>query len=443
MAYVRITRRDFLRSLAAGAGGAVLGQTLLGKGMRRAMAKDVKSPVVVVKDPTATDYPAINEPVVQAMMDAGVKALTRIDDLGEAWKSCFPGIDRNKVISVKVNCINSSLSSHPEVANTIVNGLTQMDFGGNPFPENNIIIWDRSDWELTNAGYTINDGSTGVRYFGTNHSGVGYDMDEDMDIGGGISRPSRIITHLSDYTMNLAVMKDHGTSGVTFCMKNHYGSVSPVPSHNTRCNPYIAILNQLIRDQLGKREGIFIIDGLFGIYSGGPSGSPQIIWDGFIVSKDPVACDFEGRWTIDFERYKRGLNPTDAPHIETARELGVGTFDEKRGDVRLIQNPGLKMGGLLPGDPVLGLYGSKPNPARYHSRISFSLREPGTVDLSVFDLSGSRVVTLKKGKIDDGAYSVDWDLRDEKGHRIPAGSYFFRFALNGKYTRSEKMVVMK
>jgi hypothetical protein len=398
--------------------------------------------VVIVKDPTATDYPTINQPVVQAMMDAGVKALTRRDDLGEAWKSCFPGIDQTKVISLKVNCINSSLSSHPEVATAIINGLTQMDFGGNPFPENNVIIWDRTDWELSNAGYTINDGLTGVRCFGTNHSGVGYDVDYDMNIGGGMSNPSRIMTDLCDYMINLAVLKDHGTAGVTLCMKNHYGSVSPVPNHSGRCNPYIPILNQLIRDQLGKREGIFIIDGLFGIYTGGPGGSPQFVWDGFIMSRDPVACDFEGRWAIDFQRYKRGLSATNAPHIETAKQLGVGTFDENRREIRLIESPGLKMGGLLPTDPVLGLYAAKPNPCRYHAKISFSLRESGNVDISVFDQKGSKVVTLKKGTLEEGVYAVDWDLRDGRGHRIPAGNYFYRLALENGFTRSERMVVL-
>lgn len=442
MAGITVTRRDFLRSLAVGAGGALIGETLLGRGIRSAVARDVESPVVVVKDATATDYPSINQPVVQAMMDAGVKALTRRSDLGEAWKSFFPGIDRNSVISIKVNCINSSLSSHPEVANTIVNGLTQMDFSGNSFPENNIIIWDRTDWELSNAGYTLNDGASGVRCFGTNHSGVGYDTSYNMDIGGGISNPSRIITDLCDYMINLAVLKDHGTSGVTFCMKNHYGSVSPVPNHSTRCNPYIPILNQLIRDQLGKREGVFVVDGLFGIYTGGPGGSPQIVWDGLIFSRDPVACDFEAKYHIDFERYKRGYSLTNAPHIETAKSLGVGTYDENRDEVRLIENPGFKMGGLLPGDPVLGLYNSKPNPCRYHTTISFSLRESARVDLSVFDIKGTRVVTLKNGEVEDGVYSVDWDLRDRRGHKIPAGSYFYRLALDNGFTRSGRMVVL-
>ena len=443
MARIRITRREFLRNLTLGAGAAVVGQSLVGRSIKSALARDVESPVVVVKDPTATDYPTINEPVVQAMMDAGIRALGRNEDLGEAWRSFFPGIDETKNISIKVNCINSNLSSHPEVANSIVNGLTQMDFGGTSFPDNNIIVWDRTDWELTNCGYTLNDGPTGVRYFGTNHSGVGYDFTSPMNIGGGTSYPSSIITNMCDYMINLAVMKDHGTAGITLCMKNHYGSVSPVPNHSGRCNPYIPILNERIRDQLNKREGVFIIDGLFGIYTGGPGGAPQFIWDGLVMSNDPVACDFEGKFAIDFERHKRGMNPTNAPHIETAKEMGVGTYDENRREVRLIESPSFKMMGLIPSDPVLGLYRSRPNPCRYHTKIGFSLRESARVNLAVYDLKGSRVVTLKSGPLDDGAYTVDWDLTDRRGHRVPAGNYFYKLTLDNGFARSERMVVLK
>lgn len=443
-AEIRITRRDLLRSLATGAGGALIGQSLVGRGIKIALARDSESPVVVVKDVTATDYPTIYEPVVQGMMDAGIKALARKEDLGEAWKSFFPGIDETKVISIKANCINSNLPSHPEVANAIVNGLTQMDFSGTPFPENNIIVWDRSDWELSNCGYTVNDGSTGVRCFGTNHSGIGYDSNYDMDINGVVRNPSRIMTDLCDYMINLAVMKDHGTAGVTLCMKNHLGSITgPSGLHPDRCNPYVPILNQLIRDQLNKREGVFVIDGLFGIYTGGPGGSPQFIWDGLIMSNDPVASDFEGKFAIDFERHKRQMGPTNAPKIQTAKDLGVGTFDETRREVRLIESPGFRMMGLLPSDPVFGLYHNKPNPCRYRTKISFSLKESAYIDLSVYDLRGSRVITLKRGRVEDGSYTVDWDLGDERGHGIPAGNYFYRLTLENGFSRSGRMVVLR
>ncbi|TET47724.1 DUF362 domain-containing protein [candidate division TA06 bacterium] len=443
MARIRITRREFLRNLTLGAGATVVGQSLVGRSIKSALARDVASPVVVVKDPTATDYPTINEPVVQAMMDAGIRALGRNEDLGEAWKTFFPRVDETSVISIKVNCF-LTLCSHPQVANTIINGLTQMDFGGTPFPENNIIIWDNRDDRLINGGYTINDGPTGARCFGTNHSGAGYDYSYDMDINGVISHPSRIMKDICDYMINLAVPKDHSIAGITLCMKNHYGSINnPGSLHSGRCNPYAPILNQLIRDQLNRREGIFIIDGMFGIYTGGPGGAPQFIWNGLIMSNDPVACDFEGKVAIDFERHKRGMNPTNAPMIDTAKDLGVGTYDENRREVRLIESPSFKMMGLIPSDPVLGLYRSKPNPCRYHTKIGFSLIESAHVDLAVYDLKGARVTTLKSGPLDDGAYTVEWDLRDRKGHKVPAGNYFYKLTLDNGFTRSERMVVLK
>jgi flagellar hook assembly protein FlgD len=92
---------------------------------------------------------------------------------------------------------------------------------------------------------------------------------------------------------------------------------------------------------------------------------------------------------------------------------------------------------------VLGLYSNAPNPSKYHTKIAFSLREMADVDLSVYDVNGSRVVTLKSGATDDGVYTVDWDLRDNKGHRVPAGNYVYRLAVNGGFTRSGRMVVLR
>ena len=94
----------------------------------------------------------IDQDAVQVMVDAGIRSLTGIDDVGEAWKSLFPGITGAKNISIKVNCINSSCSSHPEVAQGLINGLTRLELGGGSFSEHNRIIWDRSTDEQRNAG---------------------------------------------------------------------------------------------------------------------------------------------------------------------------------------------------------------------------------------------------------------------------------------------------
>jgi len=71
-----------------------------------------------------------------------------------------------------------------------------MEFASEYYKKNNIIVWDRTDWELRNAGYAIydeNDQDT-VRCFGTNHSGVGYDYSCPLDVAGGPTYPSRILS---------------------------------------------------------------------------------------------------------------------------------------------------------------------------------------------------------------------------------------------------------
>ena len=94
--------------------------------------------------------------------------------------------------------------------------------------ENNIIVWDRGD-ELVRCGYTINESGSGVRCFGTAHSGV-VDYDPDgVSVHDETVFLSRIVTAYSNYIINVSCLKAHGGyngAGVTLCLKNHYGSFS-------------------------------------------------------------------------------------------------------------------------------------------------------------------------------------------------------------------------
>jgi uncharacterized protein (DUF362 family) len=293
------------------------------------------SRVVIVEDVNATDGWTINSGTVQIMMDSAVMGLTQITDIGEAWKSLFPDITLSSVIAIKVNCINHYLSSHPQVANTIVEGLKQMMFDGNPFPENNIIIYDRTDGELVNAGYTINTSATGVRCFGSNHTGVGYST-EYYDVSGSSQRISRIITEMADYIVNLSVMKNHTMSGATFCMKNHYGTChDPGVMHGNNCSPFIPALNAL--PQIADKQVINICDALYGIYFNGPMGFPQFVANKIFMSKDIVAADYcamqiladEGCTTLGMAHY-----------IATAATAyGLGTNNPAEMDIVDIVNP--------------------------------------------------------------------------------------------------------
>ncbi len=94
--------------------------------------------------------------------------------------------------------------------------------------------------------------------------------------------PSKIITQQSDYMINAAVIKDHSDAGTTMCLKNNYGSFDGVPITQMHTSAYYGDghsrgepeLNRVLRDSLGNKTKLFVVDGTFGLYTGGPGYTP-------------------------------------------------------------------------------------------------------------------------------------------------------------------------
>ncbi len=333
-----VDRREFIKSAAAAAVALsiptgpfhILSRTARGSGP----TDDPR--IVVVRDSASNSGTQIQSSVTRVMMDEAIRQYTGMTDIGEAYQSVFPGISEESVIGIKVNCINSSLSTHPEVVNGLVNGLLEMQFGGTPFPMNNIIIWERSTWELQNAGYTINTGATGVRCFSNQYSGY---SNQTINVNGSNQHPSRIMTDYCDYLVSFAVLKNHSFGGVTFTMKNHYGSIqSPGSLHGGYCDPYVPALNQQIRDVLPIQETLFIVDGIFGCYYGGPGGSPNMNYKGIILGEDRVAVDAYCRDILaDAGCPTLGMSG----HVDTAAEppYNLGTANLSQVDVVEVDDP--------------------------------------------------------------------------------------------------------
>ncbi len=55
--------------------------------------------------------------------------------------------------------------------------------------------------------------------------------------------------------------------------------------------------------------------------------------------------------------------------------------------------------------------------------ISFALLRPGRAALTIFDLSGRLVATLRDEQLEAGEYRIEWDGRDAEGSVLPAGLY--------------------
>ena len=324
-----------------GTAGLAVAAALPGLARSAAGAGKDLSKVVIARHPDSVLGASDFDPgLVGEMVHAAVTEFTGEQAPGLAWAQIFPGITASSVVGIKVNCINRYCSSHPEVAYAVAEGLASIPVGGGNFPRNNIIIWDRTNNEVENAGYTKYTGSDPdtVRCFGTNESGYGYDTGATINVNGVNCNPSKILTQHCDYLINLAVLKNHSGPGVTLGLKNHLGSIhNPGSVPHGDMDPELPVLNAKIRDELGDKHRLTIIDGLVGIISGGPSGSPQIIYGGVLMGADPVAADFVGRQILA----DNGCGTTgNAGYIDTAAGplYNLGTNDPEQIDL-VEQNP--------------------------------------------------------------------------------------------------------
>ncbi len=262
--------------------------------------------------------------VIQRMLDIGMLKLTGASSVSSAWKEFFSSKDK---IGIKVNCLGGRmLSTHKEIALSVANSLKRIGV-----PERDIIIWDRTNKELRVSGFPINYRDGGIRCFGTDTYGIGYESDLTIfeSIG---SLMSRILTRLTTAQINMPILKDHGIAGITGAMKNYFGAIhNPNKYHEDNCNPFIADLNAL--PLIKRKSRLIIADALKIQYNGGPSYKPQWIYyyNGILLGKDPVAMDYVSYRIIEGIRKEKGMpslksEKREPIYIETAAKkhrLGV------------------------------------------------------------------------------------------------------------------------
>jgi hypothetical protein len=106
--------------------------------------------------------------------------------------------------------------------------------------------------------------------------------------------------------------------------------------------------------------------------------------------------------------------------VQEFRDLAV----DRRHLIReYVQQVGVPDEGLTA--PRLDLAGH-PNPFTHSMRLRFTLDEPATVRLAVFDVAGRRIRDLLEGPHAPGVHEVSWDGLDDRGSFVPAGVYFAR-----------------
>ena len=346
-----IGRRDFIRRGSAGLAGAGL-TTLLHGG---ASGQDQqKSRVIMVKHDEATDDRGVGNPaVVKKLVARCIAELTGEDSPRDAWREF---VSPDDVVGIKVNCIaRKNFSTQVCVVDAIVDGLTSA--GVKP---NNIIVWDRWNWEMESGGYQMNMSDEGVRCYGTDrgsfepaklrHVARGdrdkaireltgqFYSEKPTDIAGVPAYLSKILLDEVTALINVPLIKDHGIAGVTCSMKNHFGSIiNPSDLHLTNGDPYLAHLN--LASPIREKTRLIVTDVLRAVYNGGPGDSPDR-WrqNAVMMGTDTVAMDALALRIVEQKRQEHGFPPIGerARYVATAATMGLGTNDAARIDLKEI-----------------------------------------------------------------------------------------------------------
>ncbi|MCX6568232.1 MAG: DUF362 domain-containing protein [Candidatus Aminicenantes bacterium] len=279
--------------------------------------------VVIVKAGNLwTSTGAVDPAVITKMFARGFALLTGESAEPRAVSSLFRPDDR---VGIKVNTIGGrALSTRPDVALPFASWLSRNGLQGK-----NIFIWDRTTRELRDAGYGTSAERSGIKVFGTDTDGVGYEsgLVSHLAIG---SLYSKIQTEFATASVSLAILKDHGLAGVTAGLKNYFGAIhNPNKYHDFHCDPFVAEVFDA--PPVKGKHKVSIIDALIVQYHKGPSYHARWAakYGGLIFSLDPVAADSVGWRIIERLRADGGLpalkeEGREPAYLATAEKMGLG-----------------------------------------------------------------------------------------------------------------------
>ena len=349
-----LNRRQFLTRLATqvgGIGGALSTLPAFAQLSSGQLQPDTTeavplTPVVEAIGKKVWENDQLNEDAVSELIDQAMMQLTGRASAKEAWRDIVLPDD---IVGIKINPLaGPELSTHSIIVDKIVEGL----YGAGVLRKQ-IIIWDRFEEHLLNAGYPIQQDESEVRTFASDTEGIGYDdevfYESEKDSvarrenDSTRSRYSRIVTQQIDVLINVPVLKHHAMAGVSGCLKNlAFGSVDNTRRFHGKplyCNPAIG---EILEHKVLKEKLVLnIVDGLVASFDKGPTYHAESAWKygSLFISADPVVLDVLVLQTVNQKREEMELDSMSklANHITTASKLGLGTNTLDQADLRQVE----------------------------------------------------------------------------------------------------------
>ena len=299
-------------------------------GLFSAAQSGQKSKVVLVRHPAVVDSAGkVQAPLLQEILDKAITTFSGRSTVADSWRQYFSPDD---VVGLKINTLGlmnvrgTDYTQHfGAFIQALASGLRRAGI-----KDRNMVVWDRSEEEMTEAGLTIQKDPGAMRVMANKAArrGAGDYAETTYPVGGLTSRVSRILAEVCTSFINIPVPKTHGNAVFTCSLKNHYGTIdNPSQMHANSCsNPGIAEVNAI--PIIRKKEKLVVSDALLLVPEQGPRWDPRFIrpFGGVIVGTDPVAVDAVALKILDDQREKDGLEriASRVPHLALADQLGLG-----------------------------------------------------------------------------------------------------------------------
>jgi hypothetical protein len=83
-----------------------------------------------------------------------------------------------------------------------------------------------------------------------------------------------------------------------------------------------------------------------------------------------------------------------------------------------------------------------PNPFNPETQIDYYLASGGMVELSVYNVLGTKIKTLVSEYQASGSYTVKWYGDSDAGEQVASGVYFYKLSA-GQFSETKKMMLLK
>jgi hypothetical protein len=377
----RLDRRDFVKTVGAcsvAAGGLVLAGPTFGAEQTPPVQVETNiadfmkvrrgqfsvpgafpGKVVKVTDPKSLVDEAFDGNVIAEMVRKGITSLTG-KNLKDSFRLFFTPRD---VVGIKVNpCGPPLIHTKPEVVDAVVAWLAE-----NGIPKSNIVIWDRFDYMLADAGYTparfpgvqlvglqtMDEKGSNWRDKDGNHlsinnfdrdvyyhaKGATWQSDRNQKdeqsylnqhvFNGDYSYYGKLVTQKLTKIINIAAFKNTGQA-ISMATKNiAYGSICN--TGRLHASLALKVNTEVIAAPVVRNKLVLnMIDALRAQYEGGPDKNAQFVYPGHTLyfATDPFALDMIGHQDIVAKRKAMGItvneNPRFTDYLRYAETLGLG-----------------------------------------------------------------------------------------------------------------------